>query len=151
MTRAAPSTPRGEGGFTLVEVIVAIIIAAVLGTLMVQFMGSTLTRANVPVQNVQEEMDRVSVMEKIMSDYVVQMNTDPAGALTTMKAAADGGGYDTAASTVTMTYIAFDGTGGETGPTLNDTLKVTVATDNATLVTILTNSRTAATDPKIVY
>jgi hypothetical protein len=50
-----------------------------------------------------------------------------------------------------MTYIAFDGTGGETGPTLNDTLKVTVATDNATLVTILTNSRTAATDPKIVY
>ena len=151
MSGEASNTPGSDHGFTLLEIITAIVLFGILAAMTVQFMASALEDATLPISRVQAEAGRVAIMEKITSDYVIEVNkTTPSDALTTMKSKADNGEYNAGGTTVTMTWIDFDGSGQEiSGGT--DYLKVSVKTGNAEILGVLSKSRSNATDPKVRF
>jgi prepilin-type N-terminal cleavage/methylation domain-containing protein len=65
-----------QKGFTLIEVIITLVVAAILGTILVQFMGTSLTRSAEPVIMVQEGFSLSEVMEKITAHYKYLLATD---------------------------------------------------------------------------
>lgn len=56
-------------GFTLIEIIVTITVAAILGTILVSFMGTNIIRSGNPVIMVREQNTLNQVMEKIIEEY----------------------------------------------------------------------------------
>jgi prepilin-type N-terminal cleavage/methylation domain-containing protein len=70
-------------GFTLIEVIVTLIVASILGTMLVTFMGTTLTGSVQPLLRVQNANIAGQVMENIAADYN-KLNSDDIGAGTTV-------------------------------------------------------------------
>ena len=144
-------------GFTLVEVIVTIMAAGILGAIFIQFMGTALNSSWNAVEIVRDEADAEKVMEQIIADYVANINNDPAAALNNMVTTYNGQTID--GIHITTQYTAFDDFGNEVSPTSNDTLKVVLSssgpvspaiTGRYSLTTILTNSRTA-NDPIVPY
>ena len=136
-----------NGGFTLIEIIVTIVVAAVLAAIMVQFVSTAMTRSGDPAAAVRTEAATGTIMEGIVSEYVEQINTNPATALALLKTiyASD--------PNVTMTYIRFNAAGQEVveDPTATSTLKVTVQGTGYEVTTLLTNSRTKSDDPVSTY
>jgi prepilin-type N-terminal cleavage/methylation domain-containing protein len=65
-----------QKGFTLIEVIVTLVVAAILGTILVQFMGTSLTRSAEPIIMVQEGFSLSEVMEKMTAHYKYLLATD---------------------------------------------------------------------------
>ena len=136
-------------GFTLVEIIITLLAAGILGAIFINLMGTALSDSWSTVEMVRDEARGVQVMEHIIADYVTEMNSDPANALATLIANKDNGDYGTF---VLMQYIEFDAAGIEvfTAPAISDTLKVTVQATGKTLTNIFTNCRTV-NDPLIRY
>lgn len=60
---------KKNGGFTLLEVIVTLTVAAVLGTIIYIFMGSNLSTSVQPILTVQADGKANAVMENITTDY----------------------------------------------------------------------------------
>jgi prepilin-type N-terminal cleavage/methylation domain-containing protein len=148
--RPGTQIPCSDSGFTLIEIIVTILLASVLASLMIQFMGSALTGSSRPVEIVRDSADMEALMEEIISAYVKEINTNVADPLP--KIVTNYGSR----SNVTMWYITF--TNGVESPkpptlpgTVTDTLKVTVQSAGHSLVTLLTNSRVQANDPVSKY
>jgi len=140
--------PKPCSGFTLIEIIVTIMVAAVLAALMVQFASTAMTRSGDSAAAVRTEADTGRILEEIVSDYVKRINSaDPTGALAALKASYAGSPY------VTMDYVRFEETGQmvveTSGPT--DTLSVTVKSAGYAVTTLLTNSRVQAGDPVSWY
>ena len=137
------------GGFTLVEVIVTIMMAAIMGAFFIQYMGTAMSRSTRAVDYVREEATAEALMEKIITDYVAKINLDEATALNDMNTAINFNKiYDSAQKKVTAKYIDFDNSGNE----INDssklrTLKVTVAAGEHRLTTLLTKSRANDSPP----
>lgn len=65
-----------QKGFTLIEVVVTLVVAAILGTILVQFMGTSLTRSAEPIVMVQEGFSLSEVMEKMTAHYKYLLATD---------------------------------------------------------------------------
>ena len=132
-----------QNGFTLVEIIITLIAAGILGAVFINLMGTALSDSWNSVQMVSNEAEGVRVMEEIIADYVLEINSNPAGALAKLKTDADGGFYG---PMVTMQYVEFDITGILVGPVApGNTLLVTIQTDpGKDLKNILTKSRTPA-------
>ena len=145
-------------GFTVVEVIVTIMAAGILGAIFIQFMGTALNSSWNAVEIVRDEADAEGVMEQIIADYVANINNDPTIALNNIVTKYNGQTID--GIHITTQYTEFDGTGKEVSPALNDTLKVILKssgpvspaiTGRYSMMTILTNSRTANDDPIVLY
>jgi prepilin-type N-terminal cleavage/methylation domain-containing protein len=145
-------------GFTLLEVIVTIVAAGILGAIFIQLMGTALNSSWNAVEIVRDEADSEGAMEEIIADYVAAINSNPAGALTYIQNRITSNVYG---DNATWTYIEFDASGAEidrgTSPT--DNLKVVLKssgpvspaiTGRYSLTTILTNSR-ATNDPIVLY
>jgi len=66
--KASRSTGTQEG-FTLLEVIVTLVVAAILGTILVSFMGQGLTGSVQPLIRVQNANTLGQVLENITADY----------------------------------------------------------------------------------
>lgn len=60
---------NGTRGFTLLEVIMVIIVAAILGAMLVTFVGTNIGMSSNPVMLVQDQNNLNRVMENIVSDY----------------------------------------------------------------------------------
>ena len=58
-----------QSGFTLLEIVVTLIVAAILGAVLVEFMGTAMTRSAEPLIAVKKTADLVGVMEHISADY----------------------------------------------------------------------------------
>jgi prepilin-type N-terminal cleavage/methylation domain-containing protein len=56
-------------GFTLIEVIITLLVAAVLALILVTFMGTGVTRSTMPVIWTQNQYELSEVMDKITADY----------------------------------------------------------------------------------
>ena len=145
-------------GFTLVEIIVTLVAAGILGAIFIQYMGTALDASWNAVEIVRDEAGSEGGMEEIIADYVEEMNRDPDNALGTLVTNNTNGNYGT---NVTMQYIVFDGAGNEldTGGAPSNNLKVVIRPTGLVspaisgrypLTTILTNSRTA-NDPIVLY
>ncbi len=59
-----------QEGFTLIEIILTLVIAAVVGTGLVQYMGSALTKSSIPIQRLRQAHELQQVMENITADYL---------------------------------------------------------------------------------
>ena len=144
-------------GFTLVEVIVTIMAAGILGAIFIQFMGTALNSSWNAVEIVRDESDAEKVMEQIIADYVANINSDPDATLNHIATTYNGQTID--GIRITTRYIDFDGSGNEVAAGLSDNLKVELKasglaapaiTGRYSLTTILTNSR-ATNDPIVLY
>jgi prepilin-type N-terminal cleavage/methylation domain-containing protein len=150
-------TKGGKGGFpngfTLIEVIVTILMAAIMGAFFIQFMGTAMSKSSRSIENVRDEAAAESIMEQIVADYVAEINkNDPTLALGTIRSRS----YGTARTNVNMGYVTFDLSGAIQTTTLSKTLRVTVQPVQAPgreLVTLLTESRHSGppASPPVAY
>ena len=147
-------------GFTLVEIIVTIVAAGILGVIFVQFMGTALNASWNAVEIARDESGGEGVMEQIIADYVFEMNSDPNQALATL-VTNNNNPIKKYGENVTMGYIEFDTNGNEVdkGVVPTDNLKVVyqasgqvlpAITGRYSMTTILTNSR-ADNDAFVLY
>ena len=71
-------TKRSARGFTLIEVIVTIVVAAILGTMFITFMGTAVTRSSDQVNQAKNLATAKAAMEKNSSYYATYLATLPA-------------------------------------------------------------------------
>ena len=74
---------RNEKGFTLLEIIVTLIVAAIMGAMLVQFMGTSMIRSAEPVVRVQQGFSLNEAMEKMTADFkkLLAQDTTPLATL----------------------------------------------------------------------
>ena len=58
-----------QSGFTLIEIILTLVIAAIVGAGLVQYMGSAFVKSSVPIQRLRQTLELQQVMENITADY----------------------------------------------------------------------------------
>ena len=145
-------------GFTLVEIIVTLVAAGILGAIFIQFMGTALDASWNAVEIVRDEAGGEGVMEQIIADYVADINSDANNALALTNIVNNYNGQTIRGIYITTQYIVFDGSGDE-GAGGSDNLKVVLQssgpgspaiTGRYSMTTILTNSRTT-NDPIVLY
>ena len=145
-----------QAGFTLIEVIVAIVVGAIVGVILLSYMGTQLIHSGDPVNIARAEGAAEMWMERILSDYVQEMNTPVSysTALATIFARNyTANPYNMPASvTLTRTYVTYNGAGDEvTGGGTSTNLKVTVQAGGYGLTSILTAERVTSGDPVTYY
>lgn len=144
-----PHIKIATNGFTLVEIIITLLAAGILGAIFINLMGTALSDSWSSLEMVRDEAAGVQIMEHIIADYVTEMNSDPANALATLIANKDNGDYG---PNVVMNYMEFDAAGIEEvpPPASSNTLKVRVQATGKDLINIFTNSR-SVNDPLLQY
>ena len=140
-----------SNGFTLVEVIVTILAAAILGAIFINFMGTAMSLSTRSLENVHGEADAEAAVEKIVADYVEKINLNESSALGDMNTAINTTKtYDSSEKkmTVTASYIDFDGSGNEAADSSKlRTLKVLVNANEHRCTILLTKSRASDSPP----
>lgn len=58
-----------DRGLTILEIIVTIVIAAILGTVLVQVMSTSLTRSSIPITLLQNTYSISQIIEEMTADY----------------------------------------------------------------------------------
>lgn len=125
-------------GFTLLEIIITFILAALVGSMLVEYMGSSLTRGGDAVVMVQDGFSLNSVMEKITADYEDKYKKGIMD-FSTFKSNIEGGNVSTNTPyygdyTVVTGYISFPVGGGEETPPSDDNLLKVTVTDKSRLL-----------------
>ncbi len=128
-------------GFTLIEVIVTLIVAAVMGALLVQFLGTSFLRSADPVIRVKEISSLRQVMDNMTSNYKYLAATD-ANFLSTFRTRVQTPNYYGSGYTVPAAqYVYFDGSNNEVvdgGTGGFRVLKVTIARNDQRLTALFT-------------
>ena len=135
-------------GFTLVEIIATVVIMGILSAFFIHFMGTALDDSWKSVDLVAGEAAAEAKLEEIIAYFTSKINdnTQLANALTIVESEFSGD--------ATMEYIVFNGSGAkeaDDGSGGYRNLKVTVEAPGNNLTTILTQSRTQSSDPKVDY
>ncbi len=155
--RIIPGSRTPMAGFTLVEVIVAIVLGSIVGVIFLTYMGTQLTQSGDPINITRHEGVAEMWMERIVSDFVEEMNaaTYTTALATILARDYTAGIYNMPASvTLTRTYVTYDGGGNEvtvTGGGTSNNLKVTVQAGGYGLTCILTAERVTSGDPVTYY
>jgi len=140
-----------QAGFTLIEVIVSIVVGAIVGVILLTYMGTTLIHSGDPLNIARAEGAAEMWMERIISDYVQEMNTPVSytGALATIYTRDyTANPYNMPVSvTLTRTYVTYNGAGDEVAAAGGTNLKVTVQAGGYSLTSILTAERSTSGDP----
>jgi prepilin-type N-terminal cleavage/methylation domain-containing protein len=144
-------------GFTLVEIIVTIVAMGILGAIFINFMGTALNSSWNAVEITRDEAGSEALMEQIISEYVADINSNPAIALGNI--VTNYGGQTINGITVTTQYIEFDGSGNEQAAGA-DYLKVVLQpsglgppaiTGRFPLITIFARNRDTNDDHFVLY
>jgi prepilin-type N-terminal cleavage/methylation domain-containing protein len=123
-----------HNGFTLIEVIVTLVVAAILGTLLVSLMGTNLTKSALPISLVGNQYKIVQAMETITSRYREEIKNGTLN-LNTFKAAyVDTNTYVDGPATG---FITLTSTGG-TPYTTQQVLRVTLRSGDQSVQTFFT-------------
>ncbi len=74
-----------HSGFTLLEVIVTLIVASILGVIFLEFMGTTVQKSYAPIKMTQGSLDVNEIIEKMNADYRkhLLLSPDPLAAFKT--------------------------------------------------------------------
>ena len=125
-------------GFTLIEIIVTIVLAAIMGTIFIQFMSKSLTKSAEPLMLVQEVYSLNQIIEEITADYKDLLKADSDTALTTLKTYIENGNYGQ--YTQQTNFIAFDVSNNEIADTSgnNRILKAVITLDNQSITALFT-------------
>ena len=68
-----------EGGFTLIELIIVLVIVAVLATMLYSYFGTAITGSATPVARLGTALKGQQVMENITADYIANYSSNLAG------------------------------------------------------------------------
>ena len=60
---------KNENGFTLLEVIITLIVASILGSIAYQFMGTSVVKSAIPVNRVKDQFMLNGMIEEATADY----------------------------------------------------------------------------------
>jgi type II secretory pathway pseudopilin PulG len=132
-----------EKGLTLLEIIVSIILASIMGAMLVQFMGTSMIKSAKPLARLQQNLTLNDIMENITADYkkLLMDNSTP---IATLKGYIDSGNVVGNTPyygnyTPTTNYILFNG-GNETndGGGTNRLLKVTLTSGDQSISCLFT-------------
>jgi len=128
-----------KSGFTLIEIIVTLTVTAILSVMLVQFMGTSLSRSAEPILSVQEGMALQSIFESMNADYKQLLFTDNTP-LDTFKTRVETGGFYGTYALTDSTYILFDGSQVEAPCNTPDCriLKVTISMGDHSLTSLFT-------------
>ncbi len=135
-------------GFTLLEIIVSITIAGIMGAILIQFAGTAITLSANPVKIVRDEVTSQGIMEEILSQYVMEINEAPATALADLDTFIS----ESYSTNVTTGYITFAADGTEQNPGIpTDTLKVVVQINDHKQTVLFSQSLSSTNEPAIEY
>jgi len=131
------------GGFTLLEVIVALIVGSILGAILLEFLGQTVHKSFVPIKMAQESMQLSAIVEKMTADYKKQLllSDNP---LVDFKDDIENNTGNYGDYTWSTSWITFDGSGNEAqdndplSPFYHRVLKVTVVRGQHEITTLYT-------------
>ncbi len=123
-------------GFSLIEVIVIIVIAGILGGLVVSMMSTQLTKSGQPLVTAQNAASAEATMENVVAYYTSCVNNNTASALTDVSNRYQG---NATVSCVNDTY--------NTVPVLI----VTVTVNDTSLTTVLAQARSNDADANATY
>jgi len=132
-----------SSGFTLLEVIVALIVGSILGAILLEFLGQTVHKSFVPIKMAQESMQLTAIVEKMTADYKkqLQLSSDP---LVDLKDDIENNTGNYGDYTWSTSWIRFDGSGNEAqdndplSPFYHRVLKVTVVRGQHEITTLYT-------------
>lgn len=123
-------------GFSLIEVIVILIIAGILGALMVSMMSSQLTKSSQPLVTAQNAASAETCMENVVAYFTTRVNTNLTTALADVRTQYQGN------STVSCVDGTYSGV---------PVLIVTVTVNDSSLTTVLAQMRTNTNDSNATY
>ena len=129
-------TGARQRGFTLIEIIVIIVIAGLLGALLVNLLGTQLLRSASPVTTARDAASAEAAMENVVAYYTGRVNTNLTTALADVQAQYAGN------SSVSITSSTFNSV---------PALTVTVTVGQSSLTTLLTQERTSVSDSMANY
>ncbi len=125
-----------KDGFTLLEIIITLVVAAIFGAMFVQLFGTAFTQSSVPIQRLNQALGLQQVMENITSDYKENYTSD----LTTLSTRITNNNYGQY-TVAENTFIKFVGTqpveSTLVSGDLQDILKVSIANDSGETLTAL--------------
>lgn len=127
-----------KNGFTLIEVIIAIIMSAIMGTIMFQILSKSLIGGVDSIIRVKEMQTLNLVMERITADYKANVKLDPPTDLDTFIAALDPANYGAAGVTMVTEGIYLDANGESTCAGNCSIWKVTLNQGNQSIVALFT-------------
>jgi prepilin-type N-terminal cleavage/methylation domain-containing protein len=70
------SAIKRQKGFTLLEILITITFAAILGAMLIQFLGTSMTQSAAPVMLTKEAYTLNQIIEKMTAHYKMLMVTD---------------------------------------------------------------------------
>jgi prepilin-type N-terminal cleavage/methylation domain-containing protein len=135
------SKMKGCRGFTLIEVIVTLIVAAIMGTILVQFLGTSFLRSADPVIRVDEVGQLQYIMDRMTSDYKYLAGGPDPSFLSIFENRVKTQNYYGSGYSATANYIRFDGSNNEVtdgGAGGYRVLKVTITRNNQSLTGLFT-------------
>ncbi len=127
-----------QNGFTLIEIIVALVVGAILAAIIVQVMGTNLSRSAEPIFWVRNQLSLQEIMDSMIADYKYLWMTDSTP-LETFKSRVESNYYGSYAATTK--YIDFDASGQENITACSSDckiLKVTITNANQHLTALFT-------------
>jgi prepilin-type N-terminal cleavage/methylation domain-containing protein len=133
------STLSDKSGFTLIEIIVTLTVTAILSVMLVQFMGTSLSRSAEPILSLQEGMALQGIFENMNADYKQLLLTDNTP-LVTFKTRVETAGYYGTYALPDSKYVLFDGAQVEMPCNTPDCriLKVTISIGDHSLTSLFT-------------
>ena len=133
------STLSDQSGFTLIEIIVTLTVTAILSVMLVQFMGTSMSRSAEPIVSMQEGMALHSIFESMNADYKQLLLTDNKP-LETFKTRVETPGFYGSYALPDSKYILFDGSQAEVPCNTQDCriLKVTISIGDHSLTSLFT-------------
>ena len=139
MSRALDTARQGAGrrGFSLIEIIVTVVIAGLLGALLVNMLGTTLIRGGTAAATAQQSAQAESTIEVVVAKYLEHVNANTSGSLAYVQA------QYPANATLAYTSMTLEGS--------IPALRVTATVGSASATTVLTQARTSAADGAMGY
>jgi len=133
------SAPSDSSGFTLIEIIVTLTVTAILSVMLVQFMGTSLSRSAEPLRSTQEGMALQSIFENMNADYKQLLLTGDTP-LATFKTRVETAGFYGTYALPDCKYVLFDGNHLEVPCNTPDCriLKVTISIGDHALTSLFT-------------
>ena len=123
-----------QSGFTLIEVIITLVVAAIVGTMMFQSLGTSFTQSSVPIQRLNQALELQQMMENITVDY----KAAPSDLIILQsKIATQTQIYGTCCTAVENSFIQFSGGNDIPATSTNNLLKVTIQNGRGEILTSL--------------
>jgi len=132
-----------EPGFTLIELIVAIVVAGLLGAVVVQMMGTQLLRSATPLSSAQDASQAEAILEQVQSFFLNNVNNNTSGALDAV--------YNRYHSDTNATIALTRHAGGTFGVDGVDSMTVVVTVGGVSFSTLLTQERTNSSDASVTF